>query len=365
MPSPDPTAKPELSSSPWSTGLWWIVLAGGAAGWLVCALGVDPAGAWRGLLVNFLFFISLAAGLVVWPAIIVRANGKWTTANLERPALTALGFAPVSLLMFLILWVGYRYWAGWLRYEHLPQGDWLRPLWVVLRDLIGLIVLWLLAAWFVCRRTVERSTLLAGWLIFVYCLVFSLLGFDLVMALDPRWYSALFGGYYLISGVSIGIAAWTFSATRLPVRREQLTDLAKLIVAFSLLTTYMMYSQLLPIWYENLPQETRFLIPRMNAAPWRWISLGLLAVIYLGPLVVLLTGWSKRTPAFLGGVALAVLVGMWIERWWLVTPTLGGSRAPGLPEATGAAAFLAAFVLSRRRLDRGYPLPADEKEELP
>ena len=43
-------------------------------------------------------------------------------------------------------------------------------------------------------------------------------------------------------------------------------DLGKLIVAFSLLTTYMMFSQLIVIWYENLPDEVRFVIPRPDAA---------------------------------------------------------------------------------------------------
>ena len=84
------------------------------------------------------------------------------------------------------------------------------------------------------------------------------------MALDPHWYSLLFGGYFFISGMYIAVAAWVAPSATVDDRStpDHLHDLGKLVVAFSLLTTYMMYSQLLPIWYENLPEEIRFLVPR-------------------------------------------------------------------------------------------------------
>lgn len=341
--------QPNILNRNWKTLIWEILLVLSLAIWLVYALWLDPTRAWRGFLVNFLFFISVSAGMVVWPAIILQTNGKWTDANLERRALSAIGFAPFSLVAFLVLWIGCSFWAQWLRFEPLHQGIWLKPVWVFLRDITGLVVLWLFAWWFVRRRQTGQPGILAGWLIVIYCVVFSLLGFDLVMALDPQWYSALFGGYFFISGIYIGVAAWTFSAAWQKISRDQLSDLGKLLVTFSLLTTYMMFSQLLPIWYENLPHETRFLLPRMNVAAGRWISLGLLAVVYLGPLVILLTRWSKQTHGFLGGVALAMLIGMWIERWWLVYPTTQDRPwTLGLAELTSTALFLAAFILSRR-----------------
>jgi hypothetical protein len=341
--------QPNTLNRNWRAWLWEILLVLSLVFWLIFALGVDPIRAWRGFLVNFLFFVSLAAGMVVWPAIVLQAHGRWTNYILERSALSAIGFAPVSLVTFVLLWIGYPFWAQWLQFEPLNQGVWLKPIWVFLRDFIGLAVLWLFVWWFVRSRQKGRSGKSAGWAIVIYCAVFSQLGFDLVMALDPKWYSALFGGYFFISGAYIGVAGWAFSATFHDIDRDQLSDLGKLLITFSLLTTYMMFSQLLPIWYENLPHEIRFLVPRMNIVIGRWISWGLLAVVYLGPLVILLTRWSKQTRSFLGAVALLMLIGMWIERWWLVYPT--AQERPwslGLPELTSTVLFLSAFILSRR-----------------
>jgi hypothetical protein len=107
-----------------------------------------------------------------------------------------------------------------------------------------------------------------------------------------------------------------------------------------------MYSQLLPIWYENLPAEVQFVIPRLTVTQWRYISAILTATIFLGPLVLLLTRWSKRSPVFLTAVSLLMLVCLWIERWWEVTPTLGGKLTFGLIEVSITAAFIAAFLLS-------------------
>ena len=167
------------------------------------------------------------------------------------------------------------------------------------------------------------------------------------MALDPHWFSTLFGGYFFISGMYAGVAAWTLALLlqRPMPDADRRHDLAKLIVTFSLLTTYMMYSQLIPIWYESLPEEVRFVIPRLAQPPWVYVSAALLVVVYLGPLIFLLTVWAKRSPWFLGTAAAVVLAGLWVERWWLVTPTLGGPLVFGLPEVSITAAFLAAFVL--------------------
>ena len=118
-----------------------------------------------------------------------------------------------------------------------------------------------------------RPVALACWLAFAYCAVFTLLGFDMVMALDPHWFSTLFGGYFFVSGLYAALAAWTLiTALRSAAPdKERLHDLGKLMVAFSLLTVYMMYSQLLPQWYENLPNEVAL---RRAAPAFRAVGLG-------------------------------------------------------------------------------------------
>ncbi len=330
----------------WALFFWGIVFVLGVAGWLGYVFYGDQERCWRALLINFIFFTPLASGMIVWPAIAIASQATWAK-SLERTAFAAIYFAPVSIAAFIVLWIGHSHWAGWQAHQNLPQGFWFDARFVFIRDIVGLLIIWGLCAAFVTRTQKGASSKLAGLLMFAYGVVFTLIAFDMVMALDPHWFSTLFGGYFFVSGMYASLAAWTvLSILSGSATVEHRHDLGKLTVAVSLLTAYMMYSQLLPIWYENLPAEAQFVIPRLTVTQWRYISAILTATIFLGPLALLLTRWSKRSPVFLTAVSLLMLVCLWIERWWEVTPTLGGKLTFGLIEVSITAAFIAAFLLS-------------------
>jgi hypothetical protein len=323
---------------------WGAACALGLAAWVACASGPDPARAWRALLINFLFFTPLAAGMVVWPALLTSARAKWL-APVRRSAMVAVAFAPVSLAAFVALWFGRRHWALWMNEPDLHNSAWLNETFLFSRDAVALLLLWALAVIYVAGMRRWKTKKLPALLVLAYALVFSLLGFDMVMALDPHWFSALFGGYFFISGMYGAVVAWTIVTLHhrpLP-DRDRLHDLGKLIVTFSLLTMYMMYSQLIVIWYEQLPEEVRFVIPRLTLPPWVGVSAVLLGTVYLGPLVFLLPARAKRSAHYLGAVCAALLAGLWVERWWLVTPTSGGAMVLGLEELSITVAMAAAF----------------------
>jgi hypothetical protein len=310
------------------------------------------------MLTGFLYFTPLAAGMVLWSAVVVLFNGRWAGA-LERWALGGAALAPVSLAAYVVLWMGRSHWAAFLRQALPGQEWWLSETFLLARDLGGLLVLWLLAAWYARRRLRGRPGALAGWLALAYCAAMTLLAFDLVMSLDPRWYSTLFGGYFLASGAYAGLAAWTLASLAGGSADEnQRHDLGRLLVAMGLITTYLMYSQLLPIWFANLPRETRFVAARLREQPWAAIGAAVLAAAYLGPLVLLLSRGAKRCPFCLGGVAALVLAGLWVERWWLVTPALGGGASVGVPELAPAAAFAGALGFGLDRFARLAPVGA-------
>lgn len=333
-----------------------IIFVFGLAGWLNCVFYGDEARAWRALLINFIFFTPLTSGMIVWPAIVIASQGIWAKP-LERVAFASLLFAPLSIAAFIALWLGSTHWAVWMTSPNLPQGFWLNSKFLFTRDIAALVVFWILAAAFAYRARRNAQTILAGWLCLAYAVVFTLIAFDMVMALDPHWFSTLFGGYFFVSGMYAALAAWTvlsvISGMTTPEHRH---DLGKLIVAVSLFTTYLMYSQLLPIWYENFHQEVRFILPRLTVSQWRYVSIVLLMTIYLGPLILLLTRWAKRSPVFLTVISLLVLAGLWLERWWEVTPTLGGKLTFGFIEISITAAFIAAFMISVILFNKKIPI---------
>lgn len=348
------TSKGDSGRSTSRTILWVILALVGCALWIVALNGSEAPRAWRSLLINFLFFSSLAGGLVVWPAVVRTCNGRWH-AGIERIALSAITFALPSIAALLLLWIGSSGWTPW-HHMRFHQGAWLDNGLVFGRDLAALLLFWLLSGYYLLQRRHGEARVLASILIFVYCMVFSLLGFDLVMSLDPYWHSNLAGGYFFMSGLYIAITFWGLIAAADPESEsDQRQDIGKLIVAFSLMTTYLMYAHLLPFWYENLPTEVRFLVARMHNPSWRAVSYLLLAVVYFGPLVLLLTINAKRNRWSLGIISLLVLVGMWIERWWLVAPTFDAEVRLGLSELSMAVCSIGVLGLAMEQFQRLAP----------
>ncbi|MCK9296257.1 MAG: hypothetical protein M0P70_14365, partial [Desulfobulbaceae bacterium] len=84
----------------------------------------------------------------------------------------------------------------------------------------------------------------------------------------------------------------------------------------------------------------------------------LLVVIYLGPLVLLLTVWAKQHRYYLGAVSGLVLLGMWLERWWLVLPTLRPGSLPGPGDIGLGLAFVGLWGLAVSFLRHWFPVPA-------
>ncbi len=344
-----------------------ILLLGGIAAWvLLLFFGGDAPRAWRVLLINFLYFTPLATGLVTWSAVVIASKGYWA-GNAERLAWTGFGFLIPSFILLIVLWIGSPQWAPWYGIKT-DKGFWLDNTFLFARNFVALAAFWGCAAWYLARRRQGRATAMlpAALLIVVYSIVFSLIGFDLAMALNPAWSSAIFGAYFFISGLYNAIALWAFLAVWRPqYGSEMRSDFGRLIITFSILSTYFFFMQLLTIWYENLPRETSYVTVRMNYPGWNAVSLRLIILLYLSPVVLLLTTWSKRNRAWLGAVALVLLIGIWFQRWWLVMPGLLPQIQFGWTEVAGTAAVLGLMWIGMDLASRRLPLLPSGEENGP
>lgn len=347
-----------------------LVLAGAAAFLHGVLLG-DPLRAWRALLVNFLFFAGLAHAGVALSALLQVTSARWARP-LERPIEAAAAFLPVSGLLLAILLVGLPAWAPWTAEPADARRGWLDlPLFAVRESaafllLSGLCLAYVRGAEAERARGQRRRRLLAPLVLIAFGWVQSLVAFDFVVALDPHWYSALAGGYFFTGSLLTGVALLALAAGwgRRPlglgdrVGRRQLRDAGALLFGVATLWAYLLWSQYLVIWYGDLPEETAFVARRMRGpwAPFTWLALGL---AFAAPFAALLGRRMKASASGLSAVALAVLAGIWLERFVLVSPSLrpAGPPAPSLPELFVTAGALGAFVLCCARFLERFPAP--------
>ena len=180
------------------------------------------------------------------------------------------------------------------------------------------------------RDAAQRAqSRLAPAVLIAYGWVFTLVGFDFFMSLDPHWFSTLAGGYYFIGNLFLGlaflsvVAVWAQKRLNLTeyIGPHQLHDIGKLLFGFCILWAYMFWSQYLVIWYGDLAEETEFIYHRMHGA-WAPVAWTVFAMAFVIPFVVLLSRAVKTSRRGLTAIAAVAFAGMCLERFLLVSPSL-------------------------------------------
>jgi hypothetical protein len=182
------------------------------------------------------------------------------------------------------------------------------------------------------ERVTRRMAVVAPIVALLYGLCFSLLGFDLIMALEPDWFSTLFGAWYFVGNVFIGLALLAAGSVALRgqlglsrfLTAKRQSDMATLLLAFCLLNADFFWNQYLTIWYANLPEETFYVIERTVDAsmPWRSLSLVSLAAFFAVPFLALLLRRVKRSGPLLTAVAGIAAAGVVLARFVEIGPPL-------------------------------------------
>jgi len=353
----------------------WILIAAAAVGVLAFAAAlIDGAAlrAWEAFLVNLIFWLGVAQGAMVVSASFYLTQARWGGAGVYRLAEAFVGFLPVGFVLFWVLLPGRAMLYSWIDHPVPEIAAWLNVPFFFARDGAGLLLMALLSLWFVrvSRRpdVVEWAETysdiqlppaairrLAPTLAIAYAAIYTMLAFDLVMSLAPRWHSTLFGAYFFAGAYWSGLVAMgaVVIFCGQPLRHAMagdrgtiLHDLGKLVFAFSVFWVYLFWSQYLPIWYGDIPRETFFVVPRVQRLPWGILGWSAFALIWVIPFTLLMGRKPKRTPAILGPVCVLGLIGMWLERYVLVTPSLSPKVIPfGLIEVLITLGFFGIFGL--------------------
>ena len=356
--------------------------------------------AWVAFHINFLYWFAIAASASCFSAVLHICDAQWSRP-IARLFQSALPFFTWSPLLLVVIYFGHEYMFVWAHHEIPGKGVWLTSGFLFTRNLIGIVFLAFLARKIIncsIRRDIavvrsgvtgadsekaERwnhkrfDRLVADWgedteaelekshltmtrfspaIVIFYAIIMSLVAFDLIMSVDPHWYSTMWGGYYFMTGVymtmawvAIGVA---FLRKQHPlflskVDRKTLHDLGKLLFGFGIFWAYLFWSHYLPIWYGNIPEETGFIITRLRVAPWQnvaWMTLGCAFII---PFLLGLSRDVKQMPMLLMATGTIAAVGGWLNIYVMFAPTLYPDVLPfNFSDIAITLGFMSAFLYS-------------------
>jgi hypothetical protein len=290
-----------------------------------------------------------------------------------------------SLLGYML---DYKRYGGQLAGDaQVPEGKgflWYSPMLFALRMVLYFAILSVMG-WFYWTRSIKQdetgdpdlTTKREWWApasVVAFALTITFMAFDLVMSLDPAWYSTMFGVIFFANSFTAGIAGTILVCMYLQkkgylktVNTEHYHDLGKLMFAFVFFWGYVSFSQFMLIWYASLPETTYWFeihgMTTVKTAPqygsgWTYISLLMLFGHLLVPFGFLLSRHVKRNLTALACAATWMLLMVYLDFYWYVMPFFESPGVTfGLPEI-GAAVLLLGVVLAAfvRRYAKHAPL---------
>ena len=384
----------------------WVFLALVAIGLAAFIYGLasqHPERAWQAYLINFLLWSAIAQGAVLFSAVMHMTNARWS-GPLAGLSESFAAFFPISYILFLVLFLGRAHIFPWLHEDLHGKEVWLNIPFLFTRDCVGLLILYILGfgylfnalqlkldpnqprsklrqsiveAWQRNRHKPEdikrRMTIWGGFYILAFAVVLCLIGFDLVMSMDPHWYSTLFGAYHFVKSFFIGLGALIILAAVIRIRQGEasgikanhLHDVGKLFFGFCLLWADFFYVQLMVIYYGNIPEETHYVIIRTMLAPWNKLAWTVFIVCFVGPFFILLNQRVKTKPVLMLIICSVVIVGIWLEHLLLLGPALShetGSIPLSFSDALISLGFLGLMAIAIGYFMKIFPetIPAME-----
>jgi Ni/Fe-hydrogenase subunit HybB-like protein len=318
------------------------------------ATGLNTPEYWGIYIICFVFFIGISHAGTLISAILRVAHAEWRrsiTRSAEFITVLVIGFGaiqpvldlgrpdrvlnvvlnpqPFSPLLWDIMSIGL-YLTASTTYLYIPMI----PDLARIRDL-GIrprLLYWFLAIGYrdtpAARRTLEKIiAVLAVIVIPIAVSVHTVIGWIFALTLRPMWHSAIFGPYFVVGAIFSGIAALIIAMAILR-RVYRLGDYFKdihfnhmglLLLVMSVLWFYFTLAENITVWYGGEEAELATLYSKLIgefAFPF-WLMVACCFFIPFG----LMAFRAARNVAGTTVASVAVVIGMWLERFNIVVPT--------------------------------------------
>jgi Ni/Fe-hydrogenase subunit HybB-like protein len=356
---------------------WWlgfgiafllVLLLFGAVAYLLATgvgiWGINIPVAWGFAIVNFVWWIGIGHAGTLISAILLLLHQEWRT-SINRFAEAMTLFAVACAGMFPLLHLGRPWFFYWLFPYPSTMGVWpqfrsplvwdvfavstyatvsflfwfvgLIPDLATLRDrarhwlprkFYGFLAMGWRGSAFHWRRYQVAYLLLAGLATPLVVSVHSVVSFDFTIAILPGWHSTIFPPYFVAGAIYSGFAMVMTLA--IPLRAiygledfitlRHLDNMAKVMLATGLIVAYGYMMETFIAWYSG-NQFEQFLIHNRMFGPYAKVFWAVILCNVAAPQLL----WSPRVRsnvAALFAIALAVNLGMWLERYMIVVVSL-------------------------------------------
>lgn len=203
---------------------------------------------------------------------------------------------------------------------------------------------------------------------YLYALSLTFFAFDLLMSLDFKWFSTMFGVYVFAGGVVASYALLAAITTLLLpgpfkglVPPDRYHDIGKFMFAFSIFWAYIAFGQFFLIWYANIPEETIWYQHRWTDQ-WQIVTTIMPTLRFAVPFIVLLSVAAKKNPKVMLPIGIVMVAVHYLDHYWMVMPTYNHGAVFNAGLLTDIAAVLlvagsvALVVLKAMAADHLYPI---------
>ena len=374
----DDLLRPVLHTSPWFYVIVLVlggIIVAGLGSWMyqmshgLVVAGIKWPVYWAFYITNFVFWIGISHAGTLISAILRLVNATWRRP-VTRCAEVITVFALMIGALFPIIHLG----RPWLAFYLMPypseRGIWPNfrsplvwdffaistyltgstlflflptiPDFALMRDrttglrqrIYGMLSLGWQGTTKQWHRLESAMQIMAIAIVPVAVSVHTIVSFDFSMSPVPMWHSTVFGPYFVAGAIFSGIAALivAMAVIRKVLHLEEYLhpvhfhNLGKLLLTMSLLWAYFTFVERLTVWYGNAPAEMAVFWETQTGsyAPLFWTMVFCNFVIPL-PLLGI-----RRLRTITGTVVASslIVVGMWLERFLIIVPSLAMKNLP-------------------------------------
>ena len=190
------------------------------------------------------------------------------------------------------------------------------------------------------RRLDRLMNIMAVWLTMLVVIVHTVVSWIFGMTIVPGWHSAIIGPYFLCGAIFSGVGAVLITTVILRrvyhledyIKPVHINAMSLFLLSLSLVWFYFTFAEYFTTFYGNEPAH----MVVFNAKFWQEFSpLFWLMIVFCFVIpVVILSNPKTRTIAGAVVVSVFINVGMWLERYIVIIPSMARPRMGGIGSYT-------------------------------